>query len=521
MANRPLNMQKIRQILLFLERGFSQRSIERETGINRRTIASYLQRFADSGFSIAELLLFSDAELEAYLNAGKAEQIEKDPRRIHLESQFSYLFSELRRVGVTRQLLWQEYIIEYPDGFGYSRFCELLQEHIRKQGATMHFEHEPGKLLQVDFAGDMLHYVDTDSGELIACPVLVAVLPFSGYSYVEALINASLPQVLRALNNALGYFGGVPLSVKSDNMKQWVVRSNRYEPKFADMLEQWANHNNIALLATRPAKPRDKASVEGAVKITYQRIYAPLRNETFKSISELNLAIGLQLKEHHQKNFQRKTFSRTELFESSEKPILNPLPESSFIMKHYTRAKVQRDYHVVLGEDWHFYSVPSKHIGSTVNIIYCTDTVEIYIGSTRVALHRRSYKKHGYTTDRNHEPPHHRHFRERLAWNPDDYLSRAEKYGVATREYFQKVMDSKLIIDQSYQACQGLLRLASLYPDRIEAACQRGLKGHRFNYMAIKNILDNKMDMLEKDDRHTAGYSIPLHRNIRGADEYK
>ncbi|MGJ1316806.1 DDE-type integrase/transposase/recombinase, partial [Sphingobacterium multivorum] len=206
----------------------------------------------------------------------------KDPRRIHLESQFSYLFSELRRVGVTRQLLWQEYIIEYPDGFGYSRFCELLQEHIRKQGATMRFEHEPGKLLQVDFAGDMLHYVDTDSGELIACPVLVAVLPFSGYSYVEALINASLPQVLRALNNALGYFGGVPLSVKSDNMKQWVVRSNRYEPKFADMLEQWANHNNIALLATRPAKPRDKASVEGAVKITYQRIYAPLRNETFK-----------------------------------------------------------------------------------------------------------------------------------------------------------------------------------------------------------------------------------------------
>ncbi|MGJ1194550.1 MULTISPECIES: hypothetical protein [Sphingobacterium] len=139
----------------------------------------------------------------------------------------------------------------------------------------------------------------------------------------------------------------------------------------------------------------------------------------------------------------------------------------------------------------------------------------------RVALHRRSYKKHGYTTDRNHEPPHHRHFRERLTWNPDDYLSRAEKYGVATREYFQKVMDSKLIIDQSYQACQGLLRLASLYPDRIEAACQRGLKGHRFNYMAIKNILDNKMDMLEKDDRHTAGYSIPLHRNIRGADEYK
>lgn len=161
---------------------------KRETGINRRTIASYLQRFADSRFSITELLLFSDAELEAYLNVGKAEQIEKDPRRIHLESQFSYLLSELRRVGVKRQLLWQEYINEYPDGFGYSRFCERLQEHIRKQGATMRFEHEPGKLLQVDFAGDMLHYVDTDSGELIACPVLVAVLPFSVYFLPELVM---------------------------------------------------------------------------------------------------------------------------------------------------------------------------------------------------------------------------------------------------------------------------------------------------------------------------------------------
>jgi len=88
MANRPLNMQKIRQILLFWERGFSQRAIERKTGINRRTIASSLQ------------------------------------------------------------VLWQKFINEYPDGFGYSRFCELLQESIRKQGATMRFEHEPGKLLQ-------------------------------------------------------------------------------------------------------------------------------------------------------------------------------------------------------------------------------------------------------------------------------------------------------------------------------------------------------------------------------------
>lgn len=237
----------------------------------------------------------------------------------------------------------------------------------------MHFEHEPGRMLQVDFAGDMLAYVDAESGEVIQCPVFVAVLPFSGYGYVEALPNATLPQVIRALNNCLGHFGGAPLSAKSDNMKQWVTRSNRYEPAFNDMLQQWANHNNIALLASRPAKPKDKPSVENAVKITYQRIYAPLRNMTFNSLRQLNEAIKEKLAVHHGKNFQRRTFSRRELFTEKERYALQALPATPYEVKHYTRAKVQNNYHVVVGEDWHFYSVPFRYVGKEVRIAYCTD----------------------------------------------------------------------------------------------------------------------------------------------------
>lgn len=434
MANKTLSMQKIRQVLLFLDRGFSQRSIERETGINRRTIAAYTKRFIESGFNFNELLLFSNDELYSYLRADQPPEEQNDPRRQAFENQLSYFIKELEKTGVTRLLLWEEYIHDHPDGFGYSRFCELLQEHIRTQGVTMHFEHEPGRMLQVDFAGDMLAYVDAESGEVIQCPVFVAVLPFSGYGYVEALPNATLPQVIRALNNCLGHFGGAPLSAKSDNMKQWVTRSNRYEPAFNDMLQA--------------------------------------------------------------------------------------LPATPYEVKHYTRAKVQNNYHVVVGEDWHFYSVPFRYVGKEVRIAYCTDTVEIYYGSKRIALHHRSYKKHGYSTDHEHQPEHHRRMRERKLWNPDDYLSRAEKYGLATKEYFKKVMDNKLIIDQSYQACQGLMRLASLYPNRIEAACSRALKGRRFTYMAVKDILDNRMDLLEDGQPQTT-YTIPLHHNIRGADEYK
>jgi transposase len=384
-------MHKIRQILIFLERGVSQRAIEKEVKITRKTIALYLGKFIQTGIELSELLKRSDEQLEQILGLIKPVVPEDtDPRKFHFNSLVEYFNKELSRTGVTRLLLWEEYIKDYPTGFQYSRFCELLQDQMKLNNAVMHFVHYPGKLLEVDFAGDVLHYVDPSTTELVACPVYVAVLPFSGFGYVEALPDAKLPQVIKALNHTLDYFGGVPLSVKSDNMRQWVSKSCKYEPAFTDMLESWANHNNIALLAARPYKPKDKPSVENNVKITYRRIYAALRNQTFHSLNELNSAIREKLNQHHQINFQKKIFSRQELFDNQEKAVLQKLPESPYSIRHYTKAKVQKHYHVLVGEDWHFYSVPYRFIGKEVRIAYCSDHVEIYHDGQRIALHRRN-----------------------------------------------------------------------------------------------------------------------------------
>jgi len=513
-------MHKIRQILLFLERGVSQRSIEKEVKISRKTIALYLQKFLQTGTSFVDLLKCSDEQLEQVLGLAKPIVPEDiDPRKIHFNSLLEYFNKELRRIGVTRLLLWEEYIKEYPTGFQYSRFCELLQDHIKLNNAVMHFTHSPADLLEVDFAGDMLHYVDSSTGELIACPVFVAVLPFSGYGYVEALPNAKLPQVVKALNNALDYIGGVPLSVKSDNMKQWVSKSCKYEPTFTDMLEAWANHNNIALLAARIFKPKDKPSVENNVKITYRRIYATLRNDTFHSLPDLNRAIRIKLDAHHQLNFQKKVFSRQELFDNQEKILLQPLPESTYQVKHYTKAKVQKHYHVLMGEDWHYYSVPYRYIGKDVRISYCTDIVEIYCDGQRVAVHTRDYRPHGYTTIKDHMPQRHQAMNRQRGWSPEYYLKKAEENGPYTLEFFKKVMDSKLVLDQSYTACLGLLRLMDTFGSaRMEAACQRGLRGHKFSYGTIKKILDNNMDLLENES--VKEFRIPPHNNLRGPESY-
>ena len=477
-------MHKIRQILLFLDRGVSQRSIEKELKISRKTIGVYLQKVRETGFGLSELLKLQDEQLEQTLGLIKSIAIQDaDPRKVHFHSLIEYFNKELSRTGVTRLLLWQEYIHDYPSGFQYSRFCELLQEQFKVNNAVMHFEHHPAKLMEVDFAGD------------------------------------PLVQVVKALNNALDFFGGVPLSVKSDNMKQWVTKSCKYEPVFTEMLEQWSNHNNIALLAARPYKPKDKPSVENNVKITYRRVYALLRNDTFHSIPALNAAIREKIDKHHQLNFQKKIFSRQELFDSQERDLLQSLPESAYDIRHYTRAKVQKNYHIVVGEDWHFYSVPYRYIGKEVNIAYSADVVEIYYDNQRIAVHGRNYTNHGITTVQEHMPEKHQAIARQRGWNPEYYLKRATQAGPNTVDFFKKVMESKMMIDQSYNACRGLVRLMEEYGSaRMEAACRRGLKGYRFTYTAIKKILENKMDQTEENSISES--RLPIHTNLRGPQAY-
>ena len=179
----------------------------------------------------------------------------------------------------------------------------------------MHLVHAPGAMMMVDFAGDKMSYVDRSSGEVIACPVLIVVLPYSKYTFAMALPDATIPQVLKALTASLHFFGGAPLSLKTDNMKQIVSKSCRYEPLFTEALQGWAQHYNIALLATRVAKPQDKGAVENEVKIAYQQIYAPLRDTIFYHIDALNIAIRTQGTLHNEKLFQLKDYSRLALFE--------------------------------------------------------------------------------------------------------------------------------------------------------------------------------------------------------------
>ena len=514
-------MQYVRSIIQQLQKGFSQRRIAGELQLSRNTVKQYAGLLLDSAYSLQQLQQMDDAALNSIIYA-HCKQSQPDGRREDFKERVAYFTAELKRTGVTRQLLWEEYKHSYPDGYEYSQFCELLAGYDKVENASMHFTYQPGEIMMVDFAGDMLGYVDKETGLVSSCPVFVCVLPYSGYSFAAALNNATQPNVIKALNLCLDYFGGVPQSLKCDNMKQAVSKSCRYEPVFTDTLNEWALHNNIALLAARPAKPKDKAPVENEVKLTYQRIYAPLRDEVFFSLQQLNAAITGQLKLHHERLFQKKNYSRLECFINEEKKLLQPLPPVAYYIRHSTQAKVQKNYHITLGEDWHHYSVPFSYIGKQVNVVYDSDTVEIYFEFKRIALHQRSYKKHGYTTLKEHMPQSHQRYHEQRGWDEQYFIREARKIGESTCKYIEQVLKGKHFTEQSYNACLGILRLAKTYtPLRLEAACGRALRGSSFNYRTINNILSNNLDTIETAAaQQQALFSMPDHTNLRGPDAY-
>lgn len=519
MAKHPITMLQIRRILQLLEQGSSKRQISRILRCGRHTIDDYVLKIEKSGLSIPVLTALSDNDLASLLYSGNKDPV-TDLRFEDLTSRLDYFLQELSRTGVTKLRLWEEYRNEVPQGYSYSQFCDRLALHVRKSSATMHFEHKPGERVQVDFAGKSLSYIDSATGEIVVCPVLVCVLPFSGFTYVEALQSARQEHLVPALGRCMSYFGGVPENVLSDNMKQYVSKSNRYEPVFSELCEQWSLYYHTTLSATRVSKPKDKPSVENGVHLAYMRIYAPLRNETFNSLQHLNQGILAMLEIHNRTPMQNRPYNRLDRFIEMERPLLKPLPEEPFQLKHTTTAKVQKNYHVILGEDWHQYSVPYQLIGKQVRIIYDSDEVEIYLSLQRIAVHKRNYRKHGYTTLVEHMPEKHKKYNETRGWDADYFLRRARELGTSSFEIFNHILQSRTVTEQSYNACLGLLRLCESYgQERFENACKRAIHSPRINYRLIDNILSNNLDK-QIEEPLTLFSSIPDHENLRGPQAY-
>lgn len=511
MAQKPIVMEQLKQVLQLQTDGISIREIARRVGISRNSVRKYLSLLnRDKNLSDSEL---AD---KAYSN----DLLELDAERLRqLTAHFSSAGAELSKTGVTRQLLWREYLVKHPDGYSYSRYCYHLNQYLKNRDLSMHLEYEAGDMIMIDFAGKPQHYIDPSTGERISCQVFVAILPFSGLIFCRAVASQRSEDFLTCINAMLKFYGAVPATILCDNLKTAVIRPSRYEPVFTDLCQQLSEHYDTTFSATRPYSPRDKAMVERAVRIVYTHVYAPLRNRDFTSLQALNAAMHEQLMLLNNKPYKNTPYSRHYFFEKQEHNLLKNLPAEAFCPKKVVQLTVQRNYHVQLTEDHRYYSVPYQYVGKKVKVLYDARVVEVYLDNQRIALHIRKPHHTAYTTLREHMPPHHQRMQQIKGFNREDLLAQASHIGKATLQAAELMLENSIYIEQNYKACFGMLMLQKKYNvQRLEAACSRALQGPRVNYTMIKNILERGLDKQLPliEDHHT-----PPHNNIRGKDHYQ
>lgn len=508
-------MEQLKQVLHLSQQGYSIKGIVRLTGLARNTVRTYLARSLEQG---SDATLHTDAELAAQLYDQDSSAF-KSERYQQLLQHLQQADQELVKTGVTRQLLWREYLDEHPDGYGYSQYCYYLQQLLAKKDVTMHLDYQPGEQTMLDFAGKKYPYVDRQTGELRLCEVFVATLPYSGLIFCYPVGSQKTADVLDASNQMVRYTGGVTQTYLCDNFKTAVTKTDRYEPTFTDLCYQLSEHYGTTFSATRPGRPLDKAMVEKAVNLVYRNVYAPLRRQTFGSLEEIARAFLIQIDKLNQQPYKGSSFSRRSLFETYEQPLLRELPTTPLLLKKAAVLTVQRNYHIQLREEGRYYSVPWEYVGKKVKVWYDARTVEVYCDHQRIAVHPRSRAGQAYSTLLEHMPPNHQKAREMKGWTREELLGKALRLGPDTAQVAERILGNSIYMEQNYKSCFGLLMLEKRFGKaRLEAACTLALTGTRINYTLIKNILhagtDRKIPLPPENP-------LPAHANIRGPEQYQ
>lgn len=431
-----------------------------------------------------------------------------------------WIHRELRRKGVTLQLLWAEYKQMHPtEGYQYSQFCQRYYQWRQRLNLVMRQNHRAGEKLFIDYAGQTVPVTDPATGEVRQAQIFVAVLGASNYSYAEAMWTQELGPWIGAHCRALEFLGGVPAILVPDNLKAGVYRASRYEPEINATYQEMAAHYGTVVIPARPRKARDKAKVEAGVLLIERWILAALRNRQFFSLAELNEAIAELLVVLNDKPFQKLEGSRRSLFETVDKPALKPLPPQRYEFAEWKKARVNIDYHVEVRQHdiRTYYSVPYQLVHQQLDVRLTATIAEIFHSGKRVASHPRVYRNGQYVTGPRHMPAAHRKHAE---WTPSRIIRWAETTGPNTAALVQAILETKLHPEQGYRPCLGLLRLGQRYtPERLEAACTRALHLGAIAYRSVKSILERGLDrlpLMPPDD-----VPPPLsHSNVRGPEYY-
>ena len=510
MPQERLPMRKIREVLRLKADGFSKRRIAASLGISATAAVECLRRARRAGLSWPLPDGLDDTALELRLYPPAASNKVQRPL-----PDWPSVHRELKRSGVTLQLLWGEYRGQHPDGYGYQHYCDLYRAWNGRLTPTMRQTHIAGERMFVDYAGKKPHLVNPITGELIPVELFVAVLGASSLMYAEATWTQTLVDWIGSHTRAFSFFGGVTALTVSDNLKSGIIKACFYEPEVNKTYTDMAEHYGTAILPARPYKPRDKAKVEVGVQVATRWIIAKIRNRTFFSLSEFNEAIRPLVEQINNRVTRHLGASRRSLFEQMERAALKPLPSEPYAFSKWKQCRAGIDYHVEIKP--YFYSVPYTLMREKLWARYTETTVEVFHGDNRVAVHLRippDGRKHSTLPE--HMPSSHRRFAD---WTLERIKREAGAIGPSTAALVDIILRERPHPEQGFRSCLGITRLAERYErQRVEAACGRALEIGTRSLQSVKSILQNHLDR-KRPEQAADGPAI-LHNNIRGRGYY-
>jgi transposase len=487
--------------------------VARSLRVGLGTISSVVSRAHAAGLDWAQVQLLADDVLDGRLYgrpdiAGQRQRPMPD---------YAWIHGERRRPGVTLELLHLEYLERHPDGYRYTRFCDLYRAWLARRRLSMRQVHRAGEKCFVDYAGQRPRLIDPTTGEVIEVELFVAALGASNYTYAEATRTQQVPDWIASHARAFAFFGGVTAAIVCDQLKSGVVVPCRYEPSLQRTYEEFAAHYGTAVLPARPAKPRDKAKIEAGVLVAERWILARLRHETFFSLAALNTRIAELVADLNARPMRLYRASRRELFERLDQPALRPLPPEPFVYGEWQVARVNIDYHVEVHR--HYYSVPYTLLHEKMDVRVSATTVELFHRHQRVAAHRRDDTPGRHTTNPAHMPKAHQHH---LEWTPSRLIQWAETIGPQTAALVAAILADRPHPEQGYRSCLGLLRLSRRDgAARLEAACARALTVGVRSYRHVDSILKHGLDRLPPPEPVEPLSLAPVHEHVRGRDYYQ
>jgi transposase len=504
-------MRQVRELLrLHLLGGRSYAECGRALGMAKSTVGKVAALARAAGLDWPAVERLSDEQLAAQLYrprvARGSPQAAPDYARIH---------QELKRAGVTLQLLWEEYARGNPQAYKYTSFCVKYRRWRQRLALSMRQTHVAGERLFIDYAGPTVPVVDAASGEVAAAQIFVAVLGASNYTYACATPGQTTADWIGATTGAFEFIGGVPLLLVPNQTRALIAQPSRYEPQPNRLAEEFAAHYGVTILPARPAHPRDKPKVEAAVLLVERWILARLRQRRFFGLAALNAAIAELLAELNARPFKKLPGSRRSAFEAIDRPALRPLPAARFEVARWKTARVNIDYHIEV--DGHYYSVPYRLVRTQVQVRIAAATVEVFAADARVACHAVNSARGRHTTVAEHMPAAHRAHRD---WTPAKLLDWGSRIGPSTAQVVRWQLEHRPHPEQGYRACLGLQRLArACGAERLEAACTRALAIGAPLYRSVDSIL--KRGVERQPLAATAPPSpVAAHDNLRGADYF-